>query len=254
MPFVESSQSLKSKMNLSNVSTPVLVGIVSLSIVACILVVQNSLNLFGVGDFTITKQDGAQVETCESIENGGSANLDDMADSDDMSSDKSSIDGAITQAESAANVVVFVSGAVVNPGVYTLQQGQRVQDAVTAAGGFKEDAAKESLNLARILQDGEQVDILTQEEADAGEAMQSGQSDGSAGAIVPQNSSEGLVNINTADTTQLETLPGIGPSTAEKIIADRESNGPFVSKEDLKRVSGIGDKKYESVQDLITVG
>lgn len=252
MPFVESSQSLKSKLNLSGVSVPVLVGIVALSIVACILVAQNAVALFGAGDFAIEKAGGEQAGEADGAAEGGSADVDAAGSADAGSSGGSGTGGATGQ--TAAEVVVFVSGEVANPGVYTLAQGSRVQDAVEAAGGFSDGAATQAQNLARVLQDGEQVDIVTQEEADSGAAGQGGQTSAGDGAVAADGSPGGLVNVNSADAAALETLPGIGPSTAQKIIADRESNGPFASKEDLMRVSGIGEKKYEALQDLITVG
>lgn len=107
-----------------------------------------------------------------------------------------------------------------------------------------DDASGDALNLARILNDGEQVIVPTAEER-----MQELQAAADGGARPA-----GKVNINTATAEQLDTLPGIGESTAQKIIADREANGPFSSPEDLKRVSGIGDKKYAELADLITVG
>ena len=138
---------------------------------------------------------------------------------------------------------VHVSGAVQEPGLYELPEGSRIAAAVEAAGGFSEDAATDGVNLARVLFDGEQIVVPTIEEAAAGST-----SEGSS-----TTSSSSLVNINTASASELDTLPGIGPATAEKIIADREANGPFTTIEDLKRVSGIGDKKYENLADLICV-
>lgn len=156
-----------------------------------------------------------------------------------------------------ATVVVYVSGAVAAPGLVELPEGSRVGDAVTAAGGFAESADTAALNLARIVADGEQIDVPTVEEQASDPAAVSGQT-GSApasGSSSPSSSAQtgGLVNINTATQAELETLPGVGPSTAKKIIDDRTANGPFKKKEDLKRVSGIGDKKYASLEASITV-
>ncbi|MFR8010112.1 MAG: helix-hairpin-helix domain-containing protein, partial [Gordonibacter urolithinfaciens] len=151
---------------------------------------------------------------------------------------------------------VHVGGAVAAPGVYDLAEGARVLNAVEAAGGFAEGAARDALNLARTVSDGEQVvvpseaDIAAQEAASAGV----GGASAGAGASAPAGSASGKVNINTASATQLDTLPGVGASTAEKIVADREANGPFKTVEDLKRVSGIGDKKFAALADAICVG
>lgn len=132
-----------------------------------------------------------------------------------------------------------------SPGVYELAEGARVSDALEAAGGAVEGAAPDALNLARVINDGEQIIVPTEEDQEQQAA--SGSAAGASGM-------GGKVNINTATAEQLDTLPGIGESTAQKIIADREANGPFASVEDLKRVSGIGDKKYADLADLITVG
>ncbi len=144
-------------------------------------------------------------------------------------------------------IVVYITGAVPRPGVYALAQGSRVQDAISAAGGFLADADKTGLNLARALEDGEQLDI----------AYTSGSSPVIGTPIpapteAPSNSE--LININTASQTELESLPGIGPTTAQKIIAYREANGPFAKIEDIVNVSGIGPGTFEKIKDLITVG
>ena len=136
-------------------------------------------------------------------------------------------------------VFVHVGGAVAAPGLYELPEGARVADAVAAAGGLLPDGVQDGVNLARIVTDGEQ--IVVPSAADAAAGAPAGQA------------TAGKVNINTADAAQLDELPGVGPATAEKIVADREQNGPFATVEDIKRVSGIGDKKYEELADLICV-
>jgi competence protein ComEA len=153
-----------------------------------------------------------------------------------------------TSAPAEADVVVHVAGAVVQPGVYSLAPGSRVVDAIAAAGGGLGNAALDALNLARILSDGEQVYVLTADQVASGAAVPSA----GAGAAGGGSSAGGLVNLNTASAEELDALPGVGPSTAEKIVADREANGPFATPEDLMRVSGIGAAKYESLKDLVT--
>lgn len=144
-------------------------------------------------------------------------------------------------------VFVDVEGAVVHPTVYSLPAGSRVIDAIEAAGGTVEGASTGSLNLARELVDGEQVKVPTEDEVVA--AVQSGQqSPASAGGAQQQ-----LINLNTADATTLQELPGIGEVTARKIVDDRTSNGPFRSVEDLQRVSGIGAAKFAQLKDLVCV-
>ena len=144
-------------------------------------------------------------------------------------------------------IVVQIAGAVPRPGVYALAKGSRVQDAISAAGGFLAEADKTGINLARALDDGEQLEIPYAE--------------GSSpvlGTPLPAStesaSSTELIDINTASLAELDSLPGIGPTTAQKIIDYREQNGPFLTKEDIINVSGIGPGTYERLKDLITVG
>lgn len=142
-----------------------------------------------------------------------------------------SSDGAPAQAE-AAELVVHVSGAVAQPGLVTVPDGARVADAVDQAGGIVNGADVAAVNLARLARDGEQIHIPMEGEAPA---------PGATG---------GPVDLNTADAAGLETLPGVGPVLAERIIADREDNGPFASLEDLARVSGVGDAMVAGLEDL----
>lgn len=137
----------------------------------------------------------------------------------------------------AARLYVHVSGAVRAVGIYLLPPGSRVVDAVAAAGGFADDADRDALNLARPLEDGEQLPVPR-----LGESI-----------AEPQQAADGRIDLNAADQAQLETLPRIGPALAERIIAWREDNGGFTSIEDLLAVPGIGDKLLESLRDLVTV-
>jgi competence protein ComEA len=143
-------------------------------------------------------------------------------------------------------LVVHVTGAVPRPGVYALAQGSRVQDAISAAGGFLAEAEKTGINLARALEDGEQLDIPYVEGASPVILEEP------AVTEVPSNAE--LININFASQAELESLPGIGPTTAQKIIQYREQNGSFLTTEDIINVPGIGPGTYERIKDLITVG
>ena len=145
---------------------------------------------------------------------------------------------------------VHVSGSVAKPGLYELEQGSRVADAVNAAGGFADDAAEDSCNLARILEDGEHIIVARRGEDAAGADAAGADAGGQAQAT---GTATGLVNINMASADQLESLPGIGAATAQKIVADRAANGPFKTVDDLMRVSGIGEKKLASLTGLICV-
>jgi competence protein ComEA len=147
---------------------------------------------------------------------------------------------------------VHVAGAVRTPGLYELPSGSRVGDAITVAGGTLEGASLNAVNLARLLDDGEQVYVPSEAEVEAGALPPAAQSQGDTGASQASGSAAG-VDINTAGATELEALPGVGPATATKIIADREANGPFASPEDIMRVPGIGEKKFESMRELIVV-
>lgn len=154
-----------------------------------------------------------------------------------------------TQADEAVQdqppLFVHVSGAVARPGLYELPPQSRVADAVQAAGGFTEEAAEDSCNLARHVEDGEHVVVLNRTQLAAGGAQDVA---GPAGSP-----SSGMVNINTASAEQLESLPGIGSSTARKIVEDRTANGPFQTVGELTRVSGVGDKKLAALEGLICV-
>lgn len=152
-----------------------------------------------------------------------------------------------TTPDSAAvptEVVVHISGAVVGPGVYTLPGSARVADAVEAAGGAAPEADIHRLNLAARLADGQRVHVPL-----AGEPLPPDALAATAEAPV----AGGLVNLNTATSDQLESLPGIGPALAEAIMKERERRGGFRSVEDLLRVRGIGDQRFSDLRDLVTV-
>lgn len=154
-------------------------------------------------------------------------------------------------AEAKDAIVVDVAGAVTSPGVVELKDGARVADALGAAGGLAEDADLTSVNRAARLTDGQRVYVPR-----VGEQVAPVEGDGSAGAAGEgtQSTATGqAVNINTAGLAELDALPGVGPATAQAIIDDREANGPFTAPEDLMRVSGIGEKKFEKLKSSICV-
>ncbi|HSL28225.1 MAG TPA: helix-hairpin-helix domain-containing protein [Anaerolineales bacterium] len=142
-------------------------------------------------------------------------------------------------------LIVHITGAVPRPGVYALPKNARVQDAIAAAGGFLADAEKSQINLAALLEDGEKLEVPFLEGALPVV--------GTPGPTVVAITTE-LININTASAEELETLPGIGPSLAQRIIEYREQNGPFPTVEDLDNVSGIGLGLIERFRDQVTVG
>ncbi|WP_227486791.1 ComEA family DNA-binding protein [Nocardioides malaquae] len=142
-------------------------------------------------------------------------------------------------------VVVDVTGKVRRPGIVVLPVGSRVVDAIDAAGGARRGVSLSSLNLARLLQDGEQIVV--------GAAAGAGTVPGSGGAPPSGASSGALVNLNSADVAELETLPGVGPVTAAAIVEWRTRHGGFTSVEDLLEVHGIGEVTLERLAALVTV-
>lgn len=153
--------------------------------------------------------------------------------------------------EKPKDIVVYVTGAVKNPGVYNLKEGERVKDAIDMAGGSLPEADLLRLNLAQKLHDEDKLYVPKVGEIPDNELVQGSSAAGGSAGI--SSSGGGKININTADLSTLDTLPGIGPATAQKIIDYRNQNGPFTSIEDIKNVSGIGDKKFEQIKDKIKV-
>ena len=159
------------------------------------------------------------------------------------SSDKGEIEiiSADSQSQSGAKIVVHVDGAVAKPGVYELVSDARVSDAVSAAGNLAIDADMVKVNLAAKVSDGQKIYI--QRIGESATQNISGSAGQQAGV------SESLVNINTATESQLDTLPGIGPVTAQKIIASR----PYSSPEELLTKKAVGQSVYGKIKDQITV-
>lgn len=157
-------------------------------------------------------------------------------------------------------IIVHVSGAVQNEGVIELEENSRIADAIEKAGGFREDAYTKDVNLAYKLEDGMKIYIPTMEEKENEKAnvivesnIETENNNSSYSNASDGKNTNSKVNINTASKEELDTLPGIGPSTAEKIINYRKENGKFKSIEGIKDVSGIGDSKYENIKDMIEI-
>lgn len=193
------------------------------------------------GDGVLIEQGAVPVPETDGVQGDGS------------DPDGSGADGADTVddqgvAATSSSLVVDVDGAVSNPGVYELAADARVNDAIQAAGGLTSEADAAAINRASLLTDGQKVYV-----PHVGEEVET-----TAGAATPASSGAALsdagpVNINTASVDDLDTLPGVGPSTAQAIVDDRAQNGAFASIEDIMRVSGIGEKKFEKLKDLICV-
>jgi competence protein ComEA len=156
----------------------------------------------------------------------------------------------------ASPLVVHVTGAVVDPGLYTLAAGARVQDAIDAAGGILSTADLDEINLAASIADGDQVRIPLKNQANTEPQPKATSTD------FPQKTDQesktdqtqaGLININTASIPELESLPGIGPIKAEKIVAYRNEYGNFKQIEEIENVSGIGPVTFEKIKTLICV-
>ena len=149
-----------------------------------------------------------------------------------------------TEVSTTQETVIFVDikGAVKNPGVYQMKVGDRVKDALDAAGGLTEEADSQKVNLAKRLED--QMVIVVPKVGEEAEEI-------SAGVTSKEEAKEGKVNINTATVEELKTLKGVGDKKAEAIIEYRKKNGSFKTKEDLMKVRGIGKKLFESFEERI---
>ena len=146
--------------------------------------------------------------------------------------------------ENGNKLVVYVTGAVNSPGVIELPEGSRIVDAVNKCGGMNESADTENINLAQKITDAAQIKIPIRSENTNTVSL----SDGKSNSI-----DNNRVNINTADESVLDTLPGIGPAMAKRIVEYRQNQGNFQSIDDLKKVRGIGEAKYIKLKDKITI-
>jgi len=150
---------------------------------------------------------------------------------------------------------VYVSGEVQRPGVYLLNPGDRLEDALAAAGGGTSDANLEAVNLANRVQDEAHYRVPRVGETPAPEPNAVSAPAGSQDLTGDDGQTlTGLIDLNTASSELLESLPGIGPVRAGAIVADRELNGPFLTVEQITRVQGIGATTYTNIRDLVTVG
>jgi competence protein ComEA len=156
--------------------------------------------------------------------------------------------------ESAAEpeiIKVDVKGAVKSPGIFTAQAGDRVIDLISSAGSFTEKADTDKVNFAQIIED--QMVIYVPEIGEEDKGNLENIQVGTSGDAVTKGTSGGLVNLNTATQEDLQTLTGIGPSKADAILEYRETVGKFKEVDELKQVTGIGDKTFERLRDSISV-
>ncbi|MDR1509721.1 MAG: ComEA family DNA-binding protein [Synergistaceae bacterium] len=160
---------------------------------------------------------------------------------------------------------VYVTGEVMFPGMYEIEPGSRVNDALRAAGGFSPRADREAVNIAAKLRDEAHISVPAihenpRAETETPKPMPAVPSSGGAGtrgvsypASVKAEEKDSKIDLNRADAESFATLPGIGPKLSAAIVAYREENGPFGSVEELRSVSGIGEKRFEAVRELVTV-
>ncbi|MCI8562032.1 MAG: hypothetical protein HFH69_00780 [Lachnospiraceae bacterium] len=151
-------------------------------------------------------------------------------------------------AEEKQECAVYISGAVKHPRLYRYHGVARLCDAVESAGGFLKNADRASVNLARLLEDGEQIHVLTKKQAKKQASASGKEAAGNAAGGMA-----GLVNINKASLEELMSLPGIGQAKAQLILDYRTEHGVFAAKEDLMKISGIKDGIYKKIKDLITI-
>ncbi|MCP3030378.1 helix-hairpin-helix domain-containing protein [Halobacillus sp. A1] len=170
----------------------------------------------------------------------------DEASADPMLEEQSTADEVPGQDVKSGGVVVDVKGEVVNPGIYEMDQGTRVNDAINMAGGMTERADETSVNLALKVQD-EMVILVSEKGIGTDEELVEGEASSSS------KPSDSLVRINQATSEEIQVLQGIGPSKADAIVQYREENGWFNNAEDLLEVSGIGEKTLEQIKEKIQV-
>ncbi|HFL3264094.1 TPA: helix-hairpin-helix domain-containing protein [Clostridioides difficile] len=158
-------------------------------------------------------------------------------------------------------ITIYISGAVNRPGIVTIESDKRLYDAVELLGGTTKEADLNGVNLSVRLEDeqhyiipkiGETISVTSSDDSDKSNQKNESRSE-SKNKSNTNMSNESKVNINVATIEELDSLPGVGEATANKILQHREENGQFSSIEDIKNVNGIGDKKYENIKDLICV-
>ncbi len=183
------------------------------------------------------------------------------AESDGVGVVTSGSDPMQSSANSSGKVVFQVAGCVKSPDVYTLPTGSRIIDGIRAAGGVKSDASVQSLNLAARIDDGARIYVPSRQESAASASSastQNGAANSSGGkssssAEKLRNPGDGTVNINRASESDMQRLPGVGPSTAAKIIEFRGQIGHFTSVDQLDEVKGIGPKKLQKMRPFISL-
>lgn len=199
------------------------IAVIALTVITALLLFGGK----GENDEIIVEQTGESQEVF--IDDGGQSEV-------------TAGDEANANETETAMLVVDISGCVNTPGVYEVSDGTRLHQVIEQAGGLTKDADIDAINQAELVTDGQK--ILIPAKAESG-------TDRVSAAAQPANS--GKININQADSIALQEIPGVGPATADKIIQYREANGRFQTIEDIRNVSGIGDKTFEKMKDKICV-
>ncbi len=212
--------------------------------------------LFSSCAFGKEENDGELMELTETVEvQEGTKEEESEVRKESKAQEASKVQGETEEASwESEEICVHVCGRVVNPGVYMLPIGSRLYEAVDVAGGLCEDAASEQLNQAALIEDGQQIYVPSQEEAEQGFIGDQGLTDGS-GVAGPggKDTEDGKLNLNTASKEQLMTLNGIGEAKAAAIIRYREEHGGFQKLEELMEVEGIKEGVFNKVKDQIIV-
>ncbi len=270
MPFQDQAESLVEKLHLRAMPRPLFIAVavllcLVLAVSAGLCVASGAPSAFEVVSQEASSQvpgDAGGGGAAEGAGDGGNAGLAAAASGGDGKESATSTQGEAAEGTPAtvslgegkvACLCVHVDGAVAVPGVYYLDAGSRVIDAVEAAGGLTGSAQSAAVNLAGALEDGQQVLIPDKDDPSVAASASGAGAGAASGAGDASGQKGGLIDINRATADELTALTGVGEATAEKIVAEREANGPFEAIEDIKRVSGIGDKKFEALKDAICV-
>ena len=224
-----------------------IVLIVALAIGFLIYILAGTSNDYSALDL----ENDVVVESGEDVE---SEQENSMQSADNTRDDNNDIDNANQITEETTEIAVHITGEVKKQGLIYLKEGARVADAIEKAGGETKNADLSQINLAYVLQDGQKIYVPNKNEKISQYITgNSGNNNTEENNNSNLNKEDTKVNINTANQNELDSLPGIGPSIAQKIIDYREENGKFKNIEELQNVKGIGDAKYEEIKDRVTV-
>ena len=202
---------------------------------------------------TLDLENDALVDSGKNVENEQENSMQ-SADNTNVTDDGNDIDNTNQVTEEVVEIAVHITGEVKKQGLIYLKEGSRVADAIEKAGGETKNADLSQINLAYVLQDGQKIYVPNKNEKISQYITgNSGNNDTEENNTSNSSKEDSKVNINTANQSELDSLPGIGPSIAQKIIDYREENGNFKTIEELQNVKGIGDAKYEEIKDRVTV-